>query len=269
MVMPAHLRRIIDRESERLIDEPGYDLSPEIRITLFDAIGPSTITNEDDYRRIIASKQTPRLTLADRIRAKAAILSAQRVASLWDYACKETDSHGESRATADHFSEHAKYLARRRLISIEEIHVQDVPRSYIPQHILEMAERAIVGAINDEERFLAEVNEWWEMYGRPEGHLREWAIKWSAQEALYLAVLCQTYAPREMPHDATDFGEYLDVLIDAPSGFSMLAYALEFVHGREAINVEKRREFWLWWLTCALSGAYDIEESRVQLEAKR
>ena len=58
------------------------------------------------------------------------------------------------------------YLNQRRDKEIEKISVYDVPRAFIPSHILEMAELALRGDVRDYEAFAGEANEWWQIYGR-------------------------------------------------------------------------------------------------------
>jgi hypothetical protein len=211
----------------------------------------------------VQTEQLPPLSLADRVRVRTAILTAQRVATLWSVASQETDASAiaiSNQATV--LEENLQYLMRRAKVPIEKIPVDEVPRAYIIQHILEMAELALKGEVQLYREFAEQAGEWWQIYPRPEYCLREFLIKWTAQEALYSALLWQSYPP--LPNDehyieADDLNRYLHWHESAPAGEAMLAYTLVFEGDESGFDVDRRREFWCWWLAWAIPAACQLE----------
>lgn len=265
MLIPPELEEIISKEVSRLTQNKSYDLSPKTRLHLFDVIGASTIRADNNYDTTITSKRLPPLTLADRIRARIAIITAQRASASWDYACKETDNgRKQDDVDADTLETSQVYLSLMQHSNLEEISVFKVPRPYVPQHILAMAELALMGNVKNQESFLYEANEWWGIYPTPKFSPREFSIKWSAQEALYLSILFQKYSLsnyNEAPNQ-NDLNEYANHQVKSPAGYAMLAYAGIFDRSNTIIDIDKRCEFWLWWLTWAIPLAYALESNR-------
>ncbi len=263
MDLPEEAQKIIDSELSRLMDSPEYDAPPKTRAQLYQALGPSAVLLHDDHSELMAVKRLPELTIPDRIRARAAILTAQKAMSLWELACKETDANYHSDSGGrDAFTDHWRYLSQRTNTPVEQISVYNVPRAFVSQHILEMAELALKGGINDYGKFLIEVNEWWGIYPRPERCQREFSIKWSAQEALYLTVLWQRYLTLqdyEYRIDTDDMNEYITSHVDAPGGLAMLACSGVFDGQIVRIDADRRRRFWLWWLAWAIPTVFRLE----------
>jgi hypothetical protein len=262
--LPTGAQRIVDNEIEKLLINPAFDLDPKIRLQLYETLGPVLSRNEPEQRSVYLRGHSPALTTGQRIQVRAAILTAQKVAALWELACMETDAssnyiYDDKAVTEDNI----RYLTRRVKVPIEEIWVHDVPRAFVVQHILEMAELALAGKIEDYRKFTHEANEWWQIYARPEYNEREYFIKWAAQEALYLALRWQAYPTQpddyqyRMTHD--DISEYLLCHEQAPAGLAMLAYAAVFDNGKMEFDPARRREFWCWWLSWAIPKACQLE----------
>ncbi len=211
------------------------------------------------------AKHLPSLTSADRVRARSAILTAEYVSSFWQEACAETDrlnrqDNGQKNTRRDD----RDYFLQLGKTSFEVFPVIDfaVPRALVPLHILAMAELAMRSKIDDDAGFLRQAGQWWNTYTSPIGDQREFSIKWAAQEALYEALLWESH-PRDQNADynidAADLNEYAYNQTQAPAGFAMLAYSGIFDQDHKTVDVEKRREFWLWWLTWAIPMADKLE----------
>jgi hypothetical protein len=255
--LPDSAQKTIDVELDHLYSDANSDLHPQSRIYLYRALGPSS--PEKDSRQ----KSPHKPTIADRVRTRIAFLTAQKVIPLWEAACRETDTNfpdqpGERNEEKKREDAYANLRAHNR---IEAISVYDVPRVYCPAHIMEMAEMAFRGGdIENYDAFRDEANEWWQIYGRPEGMERECFIKEAAQEALYEAL------------GWTDYSEDFPYLVNmenerelamhhhhAPGGSALLAYAGIFNEKRFRFDWEKRREFWQWWLEEAIPHACKSE----------
>ncbi|OAI40995.1 hypothetical protein AYO40_00505 [Planctomycetaceae bacterium SCGC AG-212-D15] len=176
------------------------------------------------------------------MRARIALVVGRKVAPLWPQACFETEAHFGEKWPEERDE---TYLADRSAKPIELISVRDVPRAFVPLHILEMADVALSMRVHDWKAFRNEANEWWEIYGRPEGMEREFFIKWAAQESLYESIGWNSLAPK------------------APSEHALYAYAGVFYgegvdNGRYRMDKDKEREFWVWWLSKAIVDAPEI-----------
>ncbi len=268
MKLPVDIEKFVNSHVAQLVDNPTYDLPPVERVELFRLIGPSAGRSSGISLQLAGPKRLPILTAADRIRARMGIIAAQKVSTLWDAACAETDNLHADRSDRENLvSDHQTYLRELLHSSVDEFSVFRVPRSYIPQHILAMAELALQGKVDNVESFLVEANEWWEIYGRPEFFPREYCIKWAAQEALYLSLLWQQYVP-EQGHDdsiqVADSSDHFNRHIEAPAGCAMAAFAGVFDGDNPSFDTNKRREFWLWWLTWAIPFAFTLEDEVVR-----
>jgi hypothetical protein len=263
MTLPDEARRLIGSEVSHLNDDESYDLAPRTRTALFESIGPSTLHAGDDLDETMDSKRLPALTAADRVRARSAMLAAQHVSTLWDRACAETNLLNDLQDdTRDSFADHQGYLLRMQASSFEDFSVYDVPRAYVPIHILVMADLAMRSRVGDHEKFLRQVGEWWQIYPSPRRCHREFSIKWAAQEALYLAVLRQHYLMdpnADYNIHTEDVNHYAYCQTQAPAGYAMLAYAGVFDQEDKIVDPEKRRKFWLFWLTWAIPTADKLE----------
>lgn len=261
--LPGEFRDLVDIQVTKLLLDPTYDLSPETRMSIYFALGPSTINSNKDFGQLFEMDSLPILTTADRIRARTAILVAQKVANLWDLACQETNlNYNEMTEYRNSFEEIHQYLNKLNNQKIEDVSVFDVPRTYIPQHILEMAELAMQKKVWNFKTFIKEVNEWWGIYPTAENFLREYLIKWCSQEALYLCVLLHRYmniVDYDYSIDIAELDHYFTSHIESPAGLGMLAYSVIIENGKITIDIAKRREFWLWWLLWAIPTAYEYE----------
>lgn len=191
----------------------------------------------DEARR---NHTLPTLSVADRVRARIALRTARRVETLWRQACLETEANFSERQDPSEVRQQEEtYLAQRKQKHLEHISVYDVPRAFIPSHILEMAEVALRGEIHDDGAFIQEANEWWQMYGRPEQMEREFCIKWAAQDALYEAIGWAKYN------------------YEPPAENALYAFAGVFEGGfrRQALDEKRQQEFWVWWLSGAIPQA--------------
>lgn len=272
--LPDPVKRIIDFELIRLAMDANYDLHPRRRLEITEALGSYGESGIDMMvrARIEGSEcRLPELTPADRVRARLAILTAQKVMPLWEIACAETDdnfkhrkenSSIESRIDELDLTEE-EYRQKRKVKPIWDILIYDVPRAFIPSHIIDMTELALSGPIEDCAAFAYQVNECWEMYGRPENIWREFSIKWAAQEALYSAVNWQGYRSEFDPDiDMDDDIVVANIQHDGPGGHALLAYASVFNEPEYSLDRQKRREFWRWWLAEAIPLAWHTENMK-------
>jgi hypothetical protein len=247
--LPDPAQEIVDSELQRLTGDANFDLHPERRIGLYCALGPAC--PQKGYR--LKSPYKP--TIADRVRTRIALVTAQKVLPLWQAACRETDANFADEtgreAEEERKREEENYANQRAHKHIAEISVYDVPRAVRPAHIMEMADIAFRGRADHYDALVYEANEWWQIYGRPEGMERECFIKEAAQEALYEALGWYDYSnERELairhPY--------------VPGGFALLAFAGIFDQERFRFDCEKRREFWRWWLGEAIPRAWSSEK---------
>jgi hypothetical protein len=254
--LPESAQQTIDNELERLSGDSNFDLYPQCRIDLYRALGPSSA--EKGSRR----KSPYKPTLADRVRTRIALFTARKVIPLWEAACRETDANfanetGREDEEKELEDAYAKEGAQKH---IEAISVYDVPRACCPAHIMEMAEMAFRGDIEDYDAFTDNANEWWQIYGRPEGMERECFIKWAAQDALYEALGWNDYSLGLRYHVYAEDERVLAAYHpSAPGGYGLLAFAGIFDHERFRFDCEKRREFWRWWLGEAIPRAWNSE----------
>ena len=246
--------------------DASYDLAPTLRVELLQKLGPSAVSDLNDlhaFAERMKVKEIPVLTSADRVRARISILSAQKVAALWQQACHETElANDMSGGPEDSPATHLVYFQKLQAASLEDFSVYDVPRLFIPQHILAMAELVMQSRVRDAAKFRSQVNEWWQIYTRPFRCGREFSIKWAAQEALYLTMLWQRYLEeegRDYSIDTHDLNEYAYNQTHAPAGYAMLAYAGIFDQDDKIVDPVKRQEFWLWWLGWAIPTAIELE----------
>lgn len=261
--LPKTLVKIIDEELRRLEDDTDYDLLPQRRFEIYNEIGPSFIPDAEAYRqKIWKEKLLPNLTTADRVRTRTALLTAYKIASLWDEACKEADVWHENQGLkgTEIENEEEQYLYLFETRPIEEIHVFRVPRTKRPTHIISMAKIALKQTWLDYQQFSYQSNELWGLYGRPEGMWREYFIKWGIQEALYEALAWRTYL-----FDIDSITKSTDELTraynheKAPAGKALLAYAGVFQKSNFHFDKNKLREFWRWWLSETIPIAWNIE----------
>jgi hypothetical protein len=89
MNLPPQLQTLLDHEIAAVQRAPDHALLPYRRLTMYDAFGP-TFRSETylDRIQILQAGRLP-LTRADRVRARLAILTAQRVFPLWYTALEE------------------------------------------------------------------------------------------------------------------------------------------------------------------------------------
>lgn len=225
------------------------NLQPRQRLALLHSLGPFTAADNNLWYSLIAQKQLLALSFADRVRARIAWHTANKVVPLWKTALSETQAlyqydeeiEGEERLREQIYQEQASHQP------IEYISVFSVPRLHIPDHIMKMTRQAWLRAIIDEEAFLYEANEWWEIYPGGGGSPREIAIKWAAQESLY-AITGRVNYHRNSPlvYSSSDM---FNIISDGPSGYAALAFADPVITDRHIVSQEKLRRFWLWWLT--------------------
>jgi hypothetical protein len=173
MPIPISAKKLIDRELSRLVELGEWTLPAEKRLSICRALGPSISLDkenvpEGEFKRTTA----PLLSLADRMRARIAILTARKVAVLWPRACRETDANFREWQNEEQVCRET-YLNEKKKTPIEQISIRSVPRAFLPFHILNMAGTALSLAVSDWRAFRIEANESWELYGRPEMMERE------------------------------------------------------------------------------------------------
>lgn len=180
MQIPDLAQTLIHKDLQQLSKSSEYFLQPQTRIEIYEAFGPSNVNDDKILDETQNANSFPRLSIADRVRAHVALTTTRKVASLWDVACQESELFFKQRDWQDKNEDQRQeetYLHRRESEPIEKISVYEVPRAFVPSHILEMAERALIGNIQDYRAFRYEANEWWQIYGRPEYMEREFFIK--------------------------------------------------------------------------------------------
>ena len=159
-----HLIEILNEELRRLGTSHRYTMAKERLVEILAAIGPS---NVEDLSLVDAARRSgnlPMMSVADLVRARMAILTARKVEPLWAVACMETDSNVDAETDPDDPPppiDEDVYRQARMNQSIESISAVKVPRSFIPSHILEMAEEAFHRRIVDQSRFIEEAHRWW------------------------------------------------------------------------------------------------------------
>lgn len=290
MQLPDIVQRMIEHELARLAANSDFDLHPQRRREITEALGPMGESGVDTmlgYQDTGDECRLPNLTTADRVRARIALQAAEKVLPLWEIACAETDYFSKNRRRIwpelddllpyDHDIEdiddtedvdeedlsEEEYMRQMAERPIWDISVYDAPRAFIPSHILRMAEVGLRRDVDNCAAFAREVNECHELYGRPEYRWREYSIKWAAQEALYTAVRWQKYLDES--NQEVDIGDDVamaNIHNHGPSGEALLAYACVFEEGDFWFDREKRREFWRWWLEEAIPSAWASEHTR-------
>jgi hypothetical protein len=247
MQVPELVRNLLDAELRQLAISSQHSITPRSRREIYEALGPSSVTDERILDEARENNTLPILSAADRVRARIALSAARKVEGLWSQACLETEANfTERQDPAEIWQEEETYLALRSQKRFEQISVYEVPRKCTPTHILEMAELVLRGEIRDPAALRQEANEWWQIYGRPEEMEREYFIKWAAQDALYQAIGWINYE-------------------SAPPGRNALYAFAGIFEGVGADNRKwtldesKQREFWIWWLTEAIPQAAAAE----------
>lgn len=160
MQIPESAQVLIDHELHQLAESGEYSLLPDRRIEIYAALGPSNVTDDKVLAEARKKNTLPALSIADRARARIALISARKVERLWQQACLETEANLSGyQDQPDVRQQEEENLAQRQEKYIEHISVHDVPRAFTPSHILEMAELALKGEIHDYGAFRYEANE--------------------------------------------------------------------------------------------------------------
>jgi len=248
MQIPDSAKALIDTELQQLAKSSRYYLPPQGRLEIYAALGPSSAHDDKVPEEARKNNSFPPLSLADRIRAQVALITARKVLPLWELACQETESFFTKQDWQikydDQRNKEEVYLHRRKSRPIETISVYEVPRAFVPVHILEMTELALAGEIHDYSAFRREANEWWQIYGRPEQVEREFFIKWAAQDALYEAIGWIKYNPEEPPAE------------NALYAFAGVFKGEDWHNRKCTLDEKKQHEFWVWWLAEAIPQVF-------------
>lgn len=239
MQVPTSLRDLVKFELAKLVDSVDYPLSPESRESLYLACGPSNVKEDLVLIEARHAGSFPLLSEADRVRARLALLSAKKVVGLWRQACSETEANFNEHQNPTEYSQFEEaFQTQRREKQIELISIYDVPRAFLPIHIIELTELFVDGQIKDFSALRKEANECWQLYGESEQMEREYYIKWACQDALYEALGWSKHNP-------------------APPGeHAVRAFAGVSENHSWRIDVIKRNAFWRWWLSEALPQAF-------------
>ena len=243
MKIPSSAQALIDSELRQLVASSEYSLQPHTRIEIYATLGHSLVNDDQILDEARKNNILPSLSVSDRLRARIAFITAKKVEKLWQQTCLETEANfSESQDPLEIQREEDFYLAQRKQKHLEHISVYDVPRVFIPSHILEMADLALMGKIRDYGAFRLEANEWWQIYPNPEKIEREFFIKWAAQEALYMAIGWARYI-HEPPAE------------NALYAFAGVFEGDDFYNRRCVMDKNKQHEFWVWWLSEAIPQA--------------
>lgn len=249
--LPLSLKKTIDSELICLDQDITYSIPDDKLIQIYQLLGPTCNQSHKERRYKDGYRGLPPLTKGDRVRTRVALAVAHKVMPLWELACRETDTTFTEQdwkdATEDQNREKG-YIERLSPDTIATFCVyRDIPRRYVPSHLLQMAEIALAQTMKDVDAFTDHAGEWWQIYPRPEDCEREFFIKWTMQEALY---------------EALAWNEHWK---NPPAQYAIPPYAGIFVgdkfyYTREIEwNYAKRNEFWRWWLTEAIPTAWELE----------
>lgn len=247
MQIPDSAKALINNELQQFARSSRYSLPPQTRIEIYSALGPSNVNDYSVLDEAHDSSSLPHLSVADRVRANIALITARKVVPLWEFACQESELFFKEQDWQDKYEDQRQeeiYLRRRKDQPIEAISVYEVPRAFIPFHILEMAESASTGNIQDYIAFQRQANEWWQIYGRPELIEREFFIKWAAQDALYETIGWIKYN-HEPPAE------------NALYAFAGMFEGKSFDKRSYTLDENKQHEFWIWWLSEAITQAHE------------
>ncbi len=240
-------KALIKNELYQLAKSRKYFLLPQTRIDIYAALGVSNVNDEKVLDEAHSNDSFPHLLVADRIRANIALITARKVALLWENACQESESYFKEQDWQDkHKDQDQEEVYRRRSKNqpIEEISVYEVPRAFIPFHILDMAEIALTGKIQNQRAFLRQANEWWQIYGHPKQMEREFFIKSAAQDALYEAIGWIKYNLKPPAENAL-------------CAFAGIFDGESFEDRNCTFDENKQHEFWVWWLSEAIPQAHE------------
>jgi hypothetical protein len=242
MKIPDSLQHLIDAELRQLSESEAYSVPPEKRMELYDSLGPSNAVSMVDHQ----ADSRPHLSVADRARAQISIITARKVLPLWDAACQEseawfTEMDFEYKEQDKRLE--AGYLHKRKTQPLETIFTNEVPRAFIPSHIIEMAEAVLGDRVQDYHLLHQEAGNWWNYYGQPDQMEREFCIKWAAQDALSAALNLITY---NLPRPPVE---------DALYAFAGLFDGQGFRRSRKMLDDIKAHEFWVWWLSQGIREA--------------
>ncbi|MCK6463151.1 MAG: hypothetical protein L6Q29_05050 [Candidatus Pacebacteria bacterium] len=235
MEIPEIAQALINNELQTLLKSSEYSLSPQTRVEIYEALGVSNFSYNKIVDETLNSDPLPNLSIGDLSRVQISLTVARKVAMLWGLACQESDLHFKRERDK---SEEEIYLHRLKSEPIENI--PDIPRAFVPSHILEMAERALAGNIQNYRTLRFEANELWLMYPRPEQVEREFFIKWATQDALYEVIGWKKYNYDEPPAE------------DALYAFAGIFEGNDFHNRRCRLDKNKEHEFWHWWLSEAI-----------------
>jgi hypothetical protein len=233
--IPPLLQKLVDEELRSLARPGDYSPSDSARRQIHAAFGEASAVGGSSNK----------LSLADHARARLSLLSARFILPLWSLACQETEFYFTKQDWSDKTQDERRegdYLINRQELKIERFSAFDVPRVFVPSHLVELAETALKNHVLDEPALHRQISEWWNCYGRPDRNEREFYIKWAAQDAVSEAV-------GENPYD-----------FYPPAENALYAFAgiITSKAGQRQYRLDpgKRRQFWTWWLSEAIPQAF-------------
>lgn len=269
--LPLATQALIARCARHLQSNPTGNLSPQDRVALLRSLRTRFCRTYRGRPRSRLPSRLPTLQFADRVQVRIIKHAVDKVIPFWPMALEATDTaYGfGAEVAARHAAKERAYQHKRRTMRSEQISVYDVPRRLIPDHIMAMARQAWDRTVVDEDAFFTQVNEWWAIYPGAGGLLREVSIKWAAQEYLYSAVgrvRRMHSVPRDYVYREDTLDLWFSAIHDGPCGNAALAYADASDSRRElAIDPERLRAFWLWWVQTAIPQAWEEELLRQEL----
>lgn len=246
MQIPDYAKTLIASELRKLAESSKYFISPRRETEICEALGYISVNNEQRIDEALRNNVIHSLTTTGRVWAQLALITGKKVLPLWELACQESELYFTEQDWQDNYEDQRKeegYLHKRDTLPIEKISVYDVPRAFIPSHILEMAETALAGNVHDFSSFQHEASKWHGFYGRPEKMEREFCIKLAAQNALYAALGWSRYDP-EPPIE------------NALYAFAGVFEGKGLRKERDSLDENKQHEFWTWWLSEAIPQAF-------------
>ncbi len=244
MEIPSNVKLAITKAFDEL--QNTNDLKPITRLEIYDSFG-STFSPVDYFERIELLQQgVHRLTFADRIRSRLAIITAEKVVPIWRAGLNdavETLIHAENSSV--------KYFWQKSVYSL--------PLSELADHVISVAKYILARGDVDIHFIFKEMCEVHQIFGRSIGCTEiECRAGWAAYEGLEQTLGLGPY--NELPIDESTTDEDLSwggaAGVEAMKSYSGI---LRDEYYLDTIDVYKRLEFWTWWLREAIPQAWNEE----------
>lgn len=246
MEHPSVVRLALAKALDEL--QSTNDLKLITRLEIYDSFGP-TFSPADYFERIVLLQQgNHRLTTADRIRSRLAIITAEKVLPIWEVKLDEhdADTFVESKSSSgDHFWQ--------RL-------VLSVPPRDLPNHIVSVANYILDRERVDIKFVFEQLGEYHEFLGWSLGNTEmSERAGCAAYEALEQTLGLGPF--NKLPIDSSTTDEDLSwwgaAAVEAMKAYSGVLSDT----GSLLIDRTKRKEFWLWWLMDGIPQAWEEDNN--------